>query len=96
MNIETASENVITMDEAAEAATVPDQHNEEADGPEILPEGSSSAHKYLDLNAGNDMEMNKYQNAQPSVHTEVPEDFPEYHDVPVSGSRCKGNILNIP
>ena len=37
MNIETASENVRTMDEAVKAAAVPDKQNEESVESELLP-----------------------------------------------------------
>ena len=37
MNIETASENVRTMDKFVKASSIPDKHNEESVDPEVLP-----------------------------------------------------------
>ena len=43
MNIETASANVITMDESLKSAAVPDKQNEEYVESELLIEGASGA-----------------------------------------------------
>ena len=49
MNLETASEIFGAMNEAVEAAAVPDQHNEEASEAEVLPEWASGATEDMDV-----------------------------------------------
>ena len=64
MNLETASENVGTMDESLEYATFPDQLNEEYVEAEVITEGYSGYPEDMDVDA--------------SAHTEVPEDMDAY------------------
>ena len=65
------------MDDAVASAAIHDQSNEEDYGAKVLPEGSSGAPEYFDVDASAHPEDIKYQDAEASSYPEVSEDVTE-------------------